>query len=171
MKKYSIISFMKPADIMTLFNGLFGFFSIILAIKGEYYFSVYCMIISTLLDFFDGKVARRFGGSTSFGKALDFSDIISFGLAPAIFVSMIYPTLITYAVSTIFISCGILRLTRFMATDTRFSIGMPITLNGILFPITFFIIDYFKLPLYYFLILMIISSILMFSSKKIEKKI
>jgi CDP-diacylglycerol--serine O-phosphatidyltransferase len=169
MKKYNMISFMKPADIMTLGSGLFGFFSILAVFHAYYYWAVLFMFISMLLDFFDGKVARRFGGGSDFGKALDFSDIIPFGVAPAFLVSALYPSIETYIITSLFVACGLLRLSRFMVTDTKYSIGIPITSSGLFFPLAYIIIEYFSLPYYWFLVLMVAMCYFMVTSKRISK--
>jgi len=83
------------------------------------------VFLGMIFDAVDGKVARMVGGSSAFGAQLDsFSDMLTFGVAPAILAkilieheSPIYaysanPRL-TFVVAVIFAAMAILRLARF----------------------------------------------------------
>ncbi|NLL53201.1 MAG: CDP-diacylglycerol--serine O-phosphatidyltransferase, partial [Peptococcaceae bacterium] len=76
----------SPA-IFTLANLLFGFLAIIFALDNNLRIATAMVMLSVLMDTLDGRVARRLKADSNFGKELDsLSDIISFGLAPAVLV-------------------------------------------------------------------------------------
>ena len=80
------INFIIP-NFITSMNMLFGFMSIITAIRGEFLVSAWLLIFAIVADGIDGKAARLLNGFSEFGKELDsFSDALSFGMAPAILV-------------------------------------------------------------------------------------
>jgi len=83
------------------------------------------IFVGMLFDAFDGKVARMVGGSSAFGAQLDsFSDMLSFGVAPAMLAKIliehegaglgysVYPR-IHFVAAAVFATMAILRLARF----------------------------------------------------------
>lgn len=72
---------------LTLGNLLSGIIGSILIIenKESAHLAPYCILISALLDFFDGFVARALKVSGELGKQLDsLADVVSFGVLPAL---------------------------------------------------------------------------------------
>lgn len=64
-----------------------GFYGIIAAIDGHYQPAAIAVIIAGVLDGLDGRLARLTGTESEFGKQYDsLSDMVSFGLAPAVIV-------------------------------------------------------------------------------------
>jgi CDP-diacylglycerol--serine O-phosphatidyltransferase len=62
-----------------------GFYSIISGINGHYTASAIAVVVAGLLDGLDGRVARLTNTQSEFGVQYDsLSDLISFGLAPAL---------------------------------------------------------------------------------------
>lgn len=62
-----------------------GFYAIIAAIDGNFRASAWAIFAAMFLDGLDGRVARLTSTSSEFGKEYDaLSDMVSFGLAPAI---------------------------------------------------------------------------------------
>lgn len=62
-----------------------GFYAVVAAIDGKYDASAIAVFIAIVLDGLDGRVARKTGTVTDFGKEYDsLSDMVSFGLAPAL---------------------------------------------------------------------------------------
>jgi CDP-diacylglycerol--serine O-phosphatidyltransferase len=62
-----------------------GFYAIVSANLGRFESAAIAIFIAMILDGLDGRVARLTGTSSSFGKEYDsLSDVISFGLAPAL---------------------------------------------------------------------------------------
>jgi len=69
-------------------GGLFaGFYSIVASIDGNFDHAAWAIFAAMLLDGLDGRVARLTSTASEFGKEFDsLSDMVSFGLAPAIVV-------------------------------------------------------------------------------------
>ena len=62
-----------------------GFYSIISGINGHYTAAAVAVVIAGMLDGLDGRVARLTNTQSEFGVQYDsLSDLISFGLAPAL---------------------------------------------------------------------------------------
>lgn len=135
-----IIKEMKLADVVTTMNLVCGVISIFLSISQRFMWAAIFMLISVLSDFLDGKVARYFKVNNEFGKQLDsLADVVSFGVTPAVFAySMGYNDIASTVVLMFFVICGLLRLARFNVMNVKYFIGMPITMNGIIFPIAYF---------------------------------
>ncbi|NLA24038.1 MAG: hypothetical protein GX879_03640, partial [Bacteroidales bacterium] len=74
-------------NLITSFNLIFGISAILLAFYGQYEASFLCIIFAAICDFSDGFAARLLKAYSDFGKQLDsLSDLISFGLAPAVLI-------------------------------------------------------------------------------------
>ncbi|HMC82177.1 MAG TPA: CDP-diacylglycerol--serine O-phosphatidyltransferase [Candidatus Polarisedimenticolia bacterium] len=121
-------------SVLTSVNLFFGLLSLVKSIQGQYEFAALFIAASIFLDGMDGLVARLTGTSSDFGRELDsLSDLISFGVAPAILVycwalsALGRPGMV---VTFGFVLCGALRLARFniqaFTTDKRYFIGLPI---------------------------------------------
>jgi CDP-diacylglycerol---serine O-phosphatidyltransferase len=62
-----------------------GFLALLMTMRGNFDYAVICIGVAIVLDGIDGKVARRLNATTAFGKEFDsLSDLLSFGVAPAI---------------------------------------------------------------------------------------
>lgn len=111
------------ANLITIGNISFGGASIMATIHESYNFAVLFIFIAAFLDRYDGKVARKFNQESELGKQLDsMSDIISFGVAPAIL--MYEMTLMQFGtigmiVAVLYIACGAFRLARFNITESN----------------------------------------------------
>lgn len=76
------------ANSITLCNLLCGVIAIWLATHGQIKPACIFVVASAIFDFLDGYVARALSVSSELGKQLDsLSDIVSFGVAPAIIIS------------------------------------------------------------------------------------
>jgi len=115
-----------------------GFYSILLAAEGEFMMSAQMIMLSMLLDGFDGNVARLVKGTTKFGADLDtYVDMTSFGIAPAV---LAYECVLKgfgvpgYLLSAFIVISGVMRLSRFRVKDPyrgqRGFQGLPITVNA-----------------------------------------
>ena len=77
--------FLLP-NLFTTGNLFAGCFSIFCAIDGNYQASAIAIFVAVFLDGLDGKVARATNAVSDFGKDYDsLCDLVSFGIAPAIF--------------------------------------------------------------------------------------
>jgi len=73
------------ANALTLGNLFSGCIGAIHLISGNYQITALCIIISLVLDFFDGFVARALKSNSDLGIQLDsLADMISFGLIPGL---------------------------------------------------------------------------------------
>ncbi|MDR2338019.1 MAG: CDP-diacylglycerol--serine O-phosphatidyltransferase [Deltaproteobacteria bacterium] len=110
-------AFVLPS-LITVISLFFGFVATINAFNSEYEIAATFILFSVIADACDGRVARRLNVTSDFGKELDsLSDLIAFGMAPAIilytwgFYSMANEFGIV--VAFIYLACGAMRLARF----------------------------------------------------------
>lgn len=163
-----INEFLKVQDLFTLLNAAFGVLSIFSSLDREYFNAVVFMLASVLCDYLDGKVGRKFREAHEFGKELDsLADIIAFGAAPAVF-GYVYAGggILLDVMLIIFVLCGALRLARFNVTNIKGAYqGMPITMNGLIIPLIYFVM----LPVKYYFVVYLVSAALMIGSFKVKK--
>lgn len=160
------------ANVLTLANLGLGGFAIIAGLHGQPHLSVMLIFIAALADRFDGMAARKLHIESDLGKQLDsMSDIISFGVAPAL---LLYQGILHFfgfpgAFFTIlYIGCGAFRLARFNVTESNgYFTGLPITASGCLLTLSYLAIPY--LPAYSFLFIILILSILMIATFTLRK--
>jgi len=164
---FKILRLIKFADVFTLTNVVFGIISILFAIKGLYNTAALMLLLAVVSDYFDGKIAKVMGQMNDFGRELDsLADTISFGVAPAIFGFTLIQTPLAIISFTVFLFCGILRLARYNIMNLKGAFqGMPITMNGIIIPLAYFLDAPIKFYPYIYLIL----GILMVSSFRIRR--
>ena len=172
-----IQSFIAISDIISLMNMCSGFISIIMSINHNFYLASIFMIFSLLFDSVDGWIARKTNRNDEygFGKNIDsLSDVISFGVAPAIFLYSFslfnanYLEIPTLIVSLFIVICGVLRLTRYNIISDKVEgfIGFPIPGIAIIMA-AFYLSGLFNI--YVALILAIIVSIAMICNKSYDK--
>lgn len=172
-----IQDFIAVSDFVSLMNLCCGFLSVILSINHNFYMSAIFMILSLLFDSVDGWVARKTNRIDvyEFGKNIDsLSDIVSFGVAPAVFLYSYtlmdspYLEIPAIIVSLIIIICGVLRLTRYnvISNEVEGFIGFPIPGIAIIIA-TFYISGLFNI--YLALILSVIVSLAMICNKPYDK--
>ena len=178
---------MKKLSLRSLIPNLFTFISLTLgltalkfAIENKWQISVSLVIFASFLDNIDGKIARLLKSNSNFGVELDsLSDLISFGVTPAIIVYLwsesmsiqgMWAMVIFYAI------CSTSRLARFNISSHEnqsnskkikfFSgISTPAAAGLTLLPLMFnfrFNIDFF-INTYFIKFYLIIPSILMIS--------
>jgi CDP-diacylglycerol--serine O-phosphatidyltransferase len=76
-----------PANIMTSGNLFCGFLSVLFAMEGHPQVAAWLIFLAAVLDAFDGKAARFFGGGSEFGLQFDsLADMVSFGFAPGVLI-------------------------------------------------------------------------------------
>lgn len=72
---------------LNLFSGCLG---VLMALKGDYMTTAYCVLASGIFDFFDGMVARLLHVKSNIGKELDsLADMVSFGFLPGAILYML----------------------------------------------------------------------------------
>jgi CDP-diacylglycerol--serine O-phosphatidyltransferase len=117
-----------------------GFYSIVAAVDGSFQRAGAAIFVAMILDSLDGRVARLTKTSSQFGKEYDsLSDMVSFGVAPAIVVYQWGVARLTewnftwgrvgWLVAFLFAVAAALRLARFNSqiatSDKRWFVGLP----------------------------------------------
>ncbi|GAB6055094.1 archaetidylserine synthase [Methanobacterium movens] len=165
-------------DLFSVFNAVFGFMAIIMAIDGYLIISAQLILIAVIFDSIDGWVARKINrdDKLGFGKNMDsLCDVISFGVAPGIF---LYSATLSYdiryiniLVCLLIVICGILRLSRFnvisqIGTPQDKFVGLPIPITAVLLA-SFYLTGMFREDIA--LLIMTIVSLLMISTIEYPK--
>ena len=170
----NIRKFIAISDIISLLNMTCGFLSVLSSINHNFELAALLMIFAIMFDSVDGWVARKTNrqDTLGFGKNIDsLSDVVSFGLAPAIFVYSTINTTSTFIqpivilICLFIVICGVLRLTRYNVIadliETKDFIGFPIP--GIAFILsTYYLSGLYNM--YIALILSLIVSLIMIST-------
>ena len=120
-------------SIITTFALFAGFYSIVASINGDFTLAAISIMVAMLWDTLDGRVARLTNTQSTFGAEYDsLSDLVSFGVAPALLVyewSLSDLGRIGWLAAFIYLACAALRLARFNtqvgATDKRYFQGLP----------------------------------------------
>lgn len=165
-------------NIVTTGNMFCGFYSVIASLHGDLQTAAWAILIATIFDALDGRIARLAKATSQFGVEYDsLSDLISFGMGPAV---LAYHWALGgfgrlgWMVAFLFLACGALRLARFNVTTSAlpkgFFQGLPIPMGaGILASFKIFAAEFLAtagsdmLP-YLVLILTILASFLMVST-------
>ncbi|OIQ35221.1 MAG: CDP-diacylglycerol--serine O-phosphatidyltransferase [Crocinitomix sp. MedPE-SWsnd] len=80
-------------NLLTAGNLVGGMVAIVFALTGELKLAPICILISAVLDFLDGFVARLLKVQSELGKQLDsLADMVTFGVAPGIMMMMLLGT-------------------------------------------------------------------------------
>ncbi|MBO2945847.1 CDP-diacylglycerol--serine O-phosphatidyltransferase [Paenibacillus sp. F411] len=158
-------------NMFTLGNLFLGMIGIILAVNGNTSTAAIMIIVAMLLDGLDGRVARALNAQSDFGKELDsLSDIVSFGVAPALIMYSVafmdMNSALAWTVTAVFPMCGALRLARFNVRPgiPGYFIGLPIpAAGGVLATLALF---HEEISAPYMMIAMLLLSYLMISRVK-----
>jgi CDP-diacylglycerol---serine O-phosphatidyltransferase len=119
---------------VTVGNMFCGFLATVYATSGRFEKAAIAIAIAILLDGMDGQVARKLNATSKFGVEFDsFSDLISFGLAPAFLVyhwafhQQLRGDDFGVFVAFLYVVCAATRLARFNVTQSSLSnfIGLP----------------------------------------------
>lgn len=126
-------------NLLTFANLSFGVLSILTIIKQDYMAGAVFIMISALIDRYDGRIANYLNVSSEFGKELDsLADMVSFGIAPALlifnkfnFFGLVNMRVIGVCFLLLYIISGCYRLAKYNITefDGHFT-GIPITVAG-----------------------------------------
>ncbi len=121
-------------NLFTTGNLLSGFYSMIAVFNADYVFAAVAILVATVFDSLDGRVARLTKTTSKFGVEYDsLADLVSFGVAPGL---LIYSWALTnygrigWVAAFLFVACGALRLARFNVqvgtVEGRYFVGLPI---------------------------------------------
>lgn len=178
-------------NIATLLALCSGMTAIRMAMLEKWELAVVALLVAAFLDGMDGRLARLLGSTSRFGAELDsFSDLISFGAAPAIVMYMkgLHKWGETgWCIVLFFTVCMTLRLARFNTRSIEgdsptwsqgFFTGVPAPAAGYLalMPIMiqqFWSAPFFEAPLFYAIVMIVtgglmVSRVPTFSLKKVK---
>ena len=147
-KKFKLVSSKKTRyllpNILTLGGVCLGISSIKFSIDGNFNLAVTLILLASILDALDGRIARLIKGTSEFGKELDsLTDFVSFGIAP-VFILYFWELnnygKLGWAICLIYSVCCVLRLARFNLTKiedhdewkNNFFEGVPSPAGGLL---------------------------------------
>ena len=117
-----------------------GFYAILAAMNSKFEVAAIAIFVAMILDGLDGRVARMMHAQSDFGAEYDsLSDLVSFGLAPALIVylwALVYMKDVSIAwgklgwmASFIYVACAAIRLARFNTQldveEKRYFTGLP----------------------------------------------
>ena len=121
-------------NLMTTGNLFCGFFAVIQSIKGNFLFAAYAIVVASIFDQLDGRLARLTRSTSKFGAEYDsLCDLVSFGMAPGVllFLWALQPFgRLGWVACFLFVACGALRLARFNVqanvVEKNYFQGLPI---------------------------------------------
>ena len=186
-----MIGFYYYTVLLTYMGFIFGMSGIILAINGQIFPAIICLMFSGLCDMFDGRVARtkkkRTTEERQFGIQLDsLSDLVCFGVLPSIIgynlalndawltfdYKYLLPIMILFPLAALIRLAyfNVLEITRNSSKPVKEYTGLPVTSSALIFPFLYifrkFLGKYFVLI--YGIVLFVIA-ILFISKIKIKK--
>jgi len=107
-------------NLFTSMNLFCGYYSILASVDGKFAEAAIAILIGTVFDLLDGKIARATNTTSKFGIEYDsLADLITFGLAPALLMVLwvLEPMgRLGSLAGFLFMACGALRLARFNTT-------------------------------------------------------
>ncbi len=155
---------------VTLIHLAIGFVSILFSINGDFTLASTLILVAVGFDYLDGKLARMFNAESKMGEMLDsLADLVSFGIAPGVLMFSFFKSWLAGAAFVLLVVAGTFRLARYNVNKSKIKgfQGMPITMNGIIFPILYFL----NVGSVVVIILTLLSSILMICRFRIPKVI
>lgn len=167
----NILRTVKVADIFTAGNLVCGVLAIFAASNVQFNLAASMILLALVMDTLDGKVAKLMHQTNAFGKQLDsLADLTSFGVAPAAFYySLREPGIGILLILILFTVCGMLRLARYNISNGEGFEGVPITVNGFIFPLLYFIYVLHPTTLVIWPAAFATMSVLMVSSLKVKR--
>jgi len=121
-------------NFLTSLSMLFGFFSVVSTMQGNFLHAAWAIVIAGMFDGLDGRIARMTNTTTKFGVEYDsLADLVSFGVAPAV---LAYGWVLNqygrwgWLAAFLYVACGAIRLARFNVlsgtSKSGFFYGLPI---------------------------------------------
>lgn len=177
------IGYFRKCDLVTMLGTIMGITGLMCALTQHFTLSVLCLALCGICDAFDGTLARMGKYSDEekeYGVQLDsLSDVICFGVLPAIITFSLKPSLLVAIISILYVLCGVIRLAYFNMLHVTNNakkgiyIGLPITTIAIIYPIVFVVtrfinFSYLSLVLPIILVLMGVLFISRIEIKKVD---
>ena len=163
-----------------------GFYGMVSTLNGDYRTAALWILVSSIFDGLDGKVARLTGTSSKFGVEYDsLADLVSFGVAPGL---LMYSWALKpfgrlgWLAAFLFVVCSALRLARFNVqvetVESKRFIGLPTPATASMVSATVLLFYHFGWPssfkklailvLIYVLALLMVSNVRYYSFKDPE---
>ena len=173
-------------NLFTTGNLFCGFWAIISVFQEKFFYSAVAILLASVFDILDGKVARLSGATSKFGVQYDsLADLVSFGIAPALlaFSWALRPYgKFGWLAAFLFVVCGALRLARFnvqsASGEVKYFKGLPIPAAASMIALTILLYlrlietDWVKdiviLVMIYILAFLMVSNIRYFSFKELD---
>jgi len=172
-------------NLLTTGNLLCGFWAIISVFQEQFYLAAVAILLASVFDAFDGKVAKLSRATSKFGMQYDsLADLVSFGIAPALlaFSWALRPYgKFGWLAAFTFVACGAIRLARYnvlaSSGETKYFKGVPIPVAAAMIALTIllylrlvetgWIKDIVLLVMIYVLAFLMVSNIRYFSFKEL----
>jgi CDP-diacylglycerol--serine O-phosphatidyltransferase len=173
-------------NLFTTGNLFCGFWAIISVFQEKFFYAAVAILLASVFDVLDGKVARLSGSTSKFGVQYDsLADLVSFGIAPALlaFSWALRPYgKFGWLAAFLFVVCGALRLARFnvqsSSGEVKYFKGLPIPAAALMIALTILLYielietDWVKdiavLVMIYVLAFLMVSNIRYFSFKELD---
>lgn len=176
-------------NVFTTFTLSAGFFSILMSIKGNFITAALAIFVAFFADGFDGFTARLTNSQSKFGAEYDsFSDLIAFGIAPAL---LSYLWIIfslgnfSWLIALFYIVSTALRLARFNVqlskNEKNFFSGLPSPIAAGMLSSTVFLCEHYRIPIEHYSVFftsllfglscLMISTIRFYSIKTINSRL
>lgn len=173
-------------NLFTTGNLFCGFWAIISVFQERFFYAAIAILLASVFDVLDGKVARLSGATSKFGVQYDsLADLVSFGVAPALlaFSWALRPYgRFGWLAAFLFVVCGALRLARFnvqsASGEVKYFKGLPIPAAASMIALTILLYlrlietgwvkDIVILVMIYILAFLMVSNIRYFSFKELN---
>ncbi len=184
-QKFKLLGFYNYTVILTYVGMLTAFIGITAVFSGNFFKSAICLMVAGLCDMFDGAVAstkKRGIREKLYGIQIDsLSDLISFGVLPAVFIYGVTDgSRMKLFASGFYLLCTLIRLAYFNVLEeerqnttekARSSyLGLPVTSSALILPFVYIITNTWLMPgnilLYLSVIIMGIMFLLPLNIKK-----
>jgi CDP-diacylglycerol--serine O-phosphatidyltransferase len=163
-----------------------GFYGMVATLNGDFRTAALWILVSSIFDGLDGKVARLTGTSSRFGVEYDsLADLVSFGVAPGL---LMYSWALKpfgrlgWLAAFLFVACSALRLARFNVqvetVESKRFVGLPTPATASMVSATVLLFYHFGWPssykklailiLIYFLAFLMVSNVRYYSFKDPE---
>lgn len=151
-----LIGYYDYTVILTYCGMLSAFLGILQIVEQNFWTSILFLMIAGVCDMFDGAVAStkvRTDSERRFGIQIDsLSDLISFGVFPALFVYLITGRDIFAGMAAAFVLCALIRLAYFNVLEEerqrtteekrKSYLGVPVTTIAVLLPAVYLLYDH-----------------------------
>lgn len=160
------------ADMVSFLNLMAGLISTYFSLNLDFLYAGIFICIAVIFDLLDGNIARFLKRESLLGMQLDsLADLVSFSVAITVLLLLKYDFYLPIVFgSFLLVGCGAYRLARYNVIkvqdpDNKTYVGVPITINGVVFPIALI----FRPHPLIITLLLVTMSILMISKIRFKK--